>query len=80
MCSRSWSLRELPFGRMADELTAAWRDRTVECLLLEDLEEVARFSGAASGVPAEIRIYQSNIAILPVDGLPSQWRLADEQK
>src|ERR1051326_2169154 len=65
------------FGRIADELTAAWRDRTVQCLLLEDLEEVARSNGAASGVPAEIRIYQSNLATLPVDGLPSQWRLAD---
>lgn len=70
------------FGRMADELTAAWRDRTIQCLLLEDLDEVARFNGAAAfppaaASPAEIRIYKSNIAILPVSAPAAQWRLAD---
>src|SRR5436190_770647 len=33
------------FGRMSGELLAAWRDRTVRCLLLEDLEEIERYSG-----------------------------------
>ena len=69
------------FERMRDELLAAWRDRTVSCLLLEDLEEVARYTGTAAlsgpAAPAEIRLYQSNIAVLPLDGLPMQWRLAE---
>src|SRR5512141_3012859 len=41
------------FSDMVRELLAAWRDRTVQCLLLEDLEELARFSGAANGTAAE---------------------------
>ena len=73
------------FGGMSQELLAAWRDRTVRCLLLEDLEEVARFTGmaaltgpaAASARPAEIRLYRSNLAVLPLDGPPRQWRLAE---
>jgi hypothetical protein len=65
------------FSGMANELVAAWRDRTVQCLLLEDLEEVARFEGAANGAAAELRIFQSNLAVLPHAGLPVQWRLAD---
>src|SRR5580698_5014763 len=35
------------FSSMSEELLAAWRDRTVRCLLLEDLEEVARYSATA---------------------------------
>ena len=65
------------FGRMAEELLAAWRDRTVQCLLLEDLEELGRYTGAANGAPAEIRIFKSNLAILPQSGAPVQWRLAE---
>ena len=65
------------FGRMADELLAAWRDRTVQCLLLEDLEEIARYQGAANGAAAEIRIFRSNLAVIPQAGLPIQWRLAE---
>jgi hypothetical protein len=65
------------FDRMVEELLAAWRDRTVRCLLLEDLEELARFSGVAAGIPAEIRIYGSNLAVLPVGGRAQQWRLAE---
>lgn len=70
------------FGRMKAELIAAWRDRMVQCLLLEDLEELDRFSGtvataATFSAPAEIRIYKSNIAVLPERGMPFQWRLAD---
>jgi hypothetical protein len=69
------------FSTMSEELLAAWRDRTVRCLLLEDLEEVARYSAAAglnaAPSPAEIRLYKSNIAVLPLDGAPIQWRLAE---
>jgi hypothetical protein len=65
------------FGRMSEELLAAWRDRTVRCLLLEDLAETGRYTGAANGVPAEIRIFRSNLAILPQSGTPRQWRLAE---
>jgi len=75
------------FSTMSEELLAAWRDRTVRCLLLEDLEEVARYSGTAglnlpaglngSAAPAEIRLYKSNIAVLPLDGPAIQWRLAE---
>jgi hypothetical protein len=105
------------FSTMSEELLAAWRDRTVRCLLLEDLEEVARYSGTAglnepgglngpagrnspagldsqaglnlpaglnlsAGLnllagPAEIRLYKSNIAVLPLDGPAIQWRLAE---
>lgn len=65
------------FSRMCEELLAAWRDRTVQCLLLEDLDEVARYQGAANGAPAEIRIFKSNLAVLPQAGIPIQWRLAE---
>ena len=69
------------FSTMSEELLAAWRDRTVRCLLLEDLEEVARYTATAGlngpPAPAEIRLYKSNIAVLPLDGPPIQWRLAE---
>lgn len=65
------------FSRMSEELVAAWRDRTVTCLLLEDMDETGRYTGLANGTPAEIRIYRSNLAVLPSGALPTQWRLAD---
>ncbi len=65
------------FGNMSAELLAAWRDRTVRCLLLEDLEEAGRYRCSANGAPGEIRIYRSNIAFLPEAGTPIQWRLAE---
>lgn len=69
------------FSTMSEQLVAAWRDRTVRCLLLEDLEEVARYTATAGlngpVAPAEIRLYKSNIAVLPLDGPPIQWRLAE---
>ena len=65
------------FGGMRDALVAAWRDRTVQCLLLEDLAEVARYQGMANGAPAEIRIFKSNLAVLPLAGVALQWRLAE---
>lgn len=69
------------FTTMAEELLSAWRDRTVRCLLLEDLEEMGRYTGTVAlqgpAAPAQIRLYKSNIAVLPLDGLPFQWRLAE---
>jgi hypothetical protein len=62
---------------MSGELLAAWRDRTVQCLLHEDLEEVGRYQGVANGSPGEIRIFKSNLAFLPQAGMPIQWRLAE---
>ena len=65
------------FGRLCEELLGAWRNRTVECLLLEDLKEVARFQAAVNGTPAEIRIFGSNLAVLPLGGQAIGWRLAE---
>jgi hypothetical protein len=69
------------FDKMSGEFIAAWRDRSIRCLLLEDLEPVGSFTGSAgvspdAPVPAEIRIFKSNIAVLPLTGTPYQWRLA----
>src|SRR5574340_624187 len=65
------------FSRMAGELLAAWRDRTVQCLLLEDLEEVMRCPGVVNGAAVEVRLYRSNLAVLPDTGTPFQLRLAE---
>ena len=65
------------FGRMGEELLKAWRNRTVRCLLLEDLEEVAHFSGMANGAASEIRLYGSNLAVMPLGRTAMQWRLAE---
>ena len=70
------------FDRMAGEFLAAWRERTIRCLMLEDLERVGVFNGVAgiapeATVPAEIHIFKSNIAILPLAATPYQWRLAE---
>jgi hypothetical protein len=65
------------FSNMQEELLAAWRDRTVQCLLLEDLEEVARFDAASNGVRGQVRLYGSNLATLPLGADPVQMRLAD---
>ena len=70
---------------LARELLDAHRGRLVQCLLVSDLDEVARFNGrvqlqspdrACEG-PAEIRLYESNLAVLPDAALGFQWRLAD---
>jgi hypothetical protein len=70
------------FSCMSDGLIAAWRDRTVRCMLLEDLQEVMRCTGTAAlgpnpSVKAEVRLFQSNIAVLPMAGMPFQVRLAE---
>ncbi len=70
---------------LARELLDAYRGRLVQCLLVSDLNEIARFNGRvqlqsrdrACAGPAEIRLYESNLAVLP-DAAPGfQWRLAD---
>jgi hypothetical protein len=75
-----------PFQDLARELLEAWRERTVQCLLLEDMQEVGRIEGAftrqaadASAVSgaAELRLYKTNLAVLPTASQAFQWRLAD---
>jgi hypothetical protein len=72
------------YDNLVRELTHAYRNRSVQCLLLEDMGEIARFDGnfeltgitRASG-QAEIRLYKSNLAVLPAMSQSFQWRLAD---
>jgi hypothetical protein len=74
------------FQNLCHDLLEAYRDRLVQCLLLEDLEEIERFDGFAQfssndqrsfSSPAELRLYKSNIAVLPERATGLQWRLAD---
>ena len=63
-------------------MLALWRDRTVRCMLLEDLDEVMRCPGATAldanpAGRAEIRLYKTNIAVLPAGGEAFHWRLAE---
>lgn len=84
------TLRLQQFGKsyenLARELLESYRKRTLQCLLLADMQEVDRFTGAftllaspgpvVSG-PAEIRLFKSNLAVLPTESQAFQWRLAD---
>ncbi len=88
---RTIVLRQLgkAYDTFAHDLLEAYRNRTVQCLLLEDMGEIARFGGnfevsscnseggAAEAGVAEIRLYKSNLAVLPVAAKSFQWRLAD---
>jgi len=75
------------FQNLSHDLLEAYRQRLVQCLLLEDLEEVSRFEGIvqlrsqAAGrsfaSPAELRLYKSNLAVLPTQATGLQWRLAE---
>jgi hypothetical protein len=65
------------FQNMCSDFLAAWRQRTLRCLMLEDLEEIAHFTGVVNGASSEIRIFGSNLAVLPLGGRCTQWRLAD---
>lgn len=76
-------LRQLgkSYETVAHDLLEAYRNRALQCLLLEDLQEIARFPGTfelggRSG-PAEIRLFRSNLAVLPTASQSFQWRLAD---
>lgn len=74
------------YETLSHDLLDAYRDRALQCLLLEDLKEIARYNGAfeltvagstpQSG-PAEIRLFKSNLAVLPTTSQSFQWRLAD---
>lgn len=74
------------YETLCHDLLEAFRQRTLQCLLLEDLKEVARFDGnfelavaatsARSGA-AEFRLFKSNLAVLPAASQGFQWRLAD---
>jgi hypothetical protein len=73
------------FQNLVHDLLEAYRARLVQCLLLEDLDEIARFDGVAQHqspgrefeCPAEFRLYKSNLAVLPTAATGFQWRLAD---
>jgi hypothetical protein len=83
------TVRLAQFGKSFQDLVRqvgeAYRNRLTRCLLVSDLDEVARYSGhvhleSASrrcDGPAEIRLYESNIAILPHAAVGFQWRLAE---
>lgn len=76
-------LRQLgkAYETVAHDLLEAYRNRTLQCLLLEDLQEITRFPGtfelAGRSGPAEIRLFKSNLAVLPTTSQSFQWRLAD---
>jgi len=82
-------LKLLRFGKafpnLQRELMDAWRQRMTKCLLLGDLKELARLDGFAQlesselrfSSPAEIRLYETNLAVLPVSAPAVQWRLAE---
>ena len=73
------------FENLCHDLLEAHRHRLLQCLLLEDLEEIARFDGFARlesptqtfSSPAQFRLYKSNLAVLPTQSSGLQWRLAD---
>jgi len=73
------------FPNLLHDLLEAYRRRLVKCLLLEDLEEIGRFEGFVAlesptrpfASPAELRLYKSNIAVLPTQATALQWRFAD---
>jgi hypothetical protein len=70
---------------LCHDLQEAYRARLVQCLLLNDLDEIGRYDATVdfksphqsfSGA-AECRLYQSNLAILPLAHTGLQWRLAE---
>lgn len=74
------------YETLSHDLLEAHRGRALQCLLLEDLEETGRFNGsfeltAEGAAPrtgtAELRLFKSNLAILPAASQGFQWRLAD---
>jgi hypothetical protein len=70
------------YDNLLHDLVEAYRARSVQCLLLDDLEEIERFQGSyelvgAHSGSAEIRLYKSNVAVLASDSRSFQWRLAD---
>lgn len=85
---RTILLRQLgkSFDNLAHDLLDAFRQRTIQCLLLEDMQEIARFPGnfelsSTGSSPcsgqAEFRLCKNNLAALPAASQAFQWRLAD---
>lgn len=83
------SIRLNYFARAFPDMCAgfleAYRKRLLQCLLLEDREEIGRFEGhvqfdSTSGPfssPAQFRIYKSNLAVLPEKASGLNLRLSD---
>lgn len=73
------------YQNLCHDLLEAYRSRTLQCLLLEDLDEIERFDGHAQldspersfAGHAELRLYKSNLAVLPETATGVQWRLAE---
>lgn len=73
------------FQDLCRDLLEAFRKRLLQCMLLEDLEEITRFDGFVRlesakrtfSSPAEVRLFKSNLAVLPTQAPGLQWRLAD---
>jgi hypothetical protein len=73
------------FQNLFQHLRTAHRERVVQCLLLEDLDELLRVDGFVRlesterelARTAELRLYRSNLAILPDGATGFQWRIAD---
>lgn len=73
------------FQNLCDNFQEAYHKRLLQCLLLEDLEEIERFDGFVqldssgdhfSG-PAQLRICRSNLVILLHTAGGLHWRLSD---
>lgn len=73
------------FQTLVHDLREAHRARLVTCLLVSDLDEVARFEASLDGAAlprpcvgrGEVRLYESNVAFLLDGGGGFQWRLSD---
>jgi hypothetical protein len=74
------------YETLGHDLLQACRTRILQCLLLADMNEVARYDGnfelaAAGSKPraetAELRLFKTNLAVLPTASRAFQWRLAD---
>lgn len=73
------------FQNLCYDFLEAYRNRLLQCLLLEDLEEIGRFDGFVQfesanntfSSPAQFRICKSNLAIFPETGSGLHWRLSD---
>lgn len=74
------------YETLSHDLLEAYRQRILQCLLLADMEEVARYDGnfelVVSGTPprsgsAELRLFKTNLAVLPIASQGFQWRVAD---
>ena len=73
------------FQNLCHDLLEAFRKRLLQCMLLEDLEEITRFDcfvrlespERTFSSPAEVRLFKSNLAVLPTQSTGLQWRLAD---